>query len=93
MAKERLNAVDVAVVVSNLKKLISNLTLVNIYDITNRIFILKFSKNENKIYILIEIGCRIHATQFLRSVDHLPSNFNAKVPFTHFTYSIIQLIT
>ncbi|XP_955164.1 uncharacterized protein TA04725 [Theileria annulata] len=79
MAKERLNAVDVAVTVSNLKKLITNLTLVNIYDITNRVFILKFSKNENKIYILIEIGCRIHSTQFLRSVDHLPSNFNAKL--------------
>ncbi|BAM41120.1 uncharacterized protein TOT_030000383 [Theileria orientalis strain Shintoku] len=79
MVRERLNAIDVAISVANLKKTLDNITLVNIYDITNRLFILKFSRNENKIYVLIEIGCRIHTTQFLRSVDHLPSNFNAKL--------------
>ncbi|UKK01219.2 hypothetical protein MACK_002032 [Theileria orientalis] len=79
MVRERLNAIDVAISVANLKKTLGNITLVNIYDITNRLFILKFSRNENKIYVLIEIGCRIHTTQFLRSVDHLPSNFNAKL--------------
>ncbi|UKJ88844.1 hypothetical protein MACJ_002090 [Theileria orientalis] len=79
MVRERLNAIDVAISVANLKKTLDNITLVNIYDITNRLFILKFSRNENKIYVVIEIGCRIHTTQFLRSVDHLPSNFNAKL--------------
>lgn len=79
MARERLNAVDVAAVVCNLRKLILDYNLVNIYDITNRIFVLKFSRKEDKKFVLFEIGHRIHTTQFLRSTDHLPSNFNVKV--------------
>ncbi|KAK1936396.1 hypothetical protein X943_003189 [Babesia divergens] len=79
MARERLNAVDVAAVVCNLRKLILDYNLVNIYDITNRIFVLKFSRKEDKKFVLFEIGHRIHTTQFLRSTDHLPSNFNVKL--------------
>ncbi|KAK2196166.1 bifunctional NFACT protein [Babesia duncani] len=79
MVRERLNAIDIAAVVSNLQKSILNYNLVNIYDVTHRVFVLKFSKNENKVYVLLEIGCRIHTTAFLRKPGHLPSNFNMKL--------------
>lgn len=79
MMRERLNAVDVAVVVCNLQKSIVDYNLVNIYDVNSRVYILKFSRNEDKKFVLFEIGNRIHKTQFLRGNDRLPSNFNAKL--------------
>ncbi|GIX64766.1 clumping factor A [Babesia caballi] len=79
MVRERLNAVDVAAVVGNLQKQILDYNLVNIYDVTSRIYVLKFSRNEDKKFVLFEIGHRIHTTQFLRNTDHLPSNFNVKL--------------
>ncbi|GFE55466.1 MJ1625 yease Yp1009cp-like domain, putative [Babesia ovis] len=79
MVRERLNAIDVAAVVGNLRKQILDYNLVNIYDITNRVYVLKFSRNEDKKFVLFEIGHRIHTTQFLRNTDHLPSNFNVKL--------------
>ncbi|ORM41292.1 Ribosome quality control complex subunit 2 [Babesia sp. Xinjiang] len=79
MVRERLNAVDVAAVVGNLQKQILDYNLVNIYDVTSRIYVLKLSKNQDKKFVLFEIGHRIHTTQFLRSTDHLPSNFNVKL--------------
>ncbi|GBE62502.1 MJ1625 yease Yp1009cp-like domain-containing protein, putative [Babesia ovata] len=79
MVRERLNAIDVAAVVGNLQKEILHYNLVNIYDVTSRVYVLKFSKNEDKKFVLFEIGHRIHTTQFLRNTDHLPSNFNVKL--------------
>ncbi|CDR98013.1 -Clumping factor A [Babesia bigemina] len=79
MVRERLNAIDVAAVVGNLQKDILHYNLVNIYDVTSRVYVLKFSKNEDKKFVLFEIGHRIHTTQFLRNTDHLPSNFNVKL--------------
>ncbi|EDO05790.1 Fibronectin-binding protein A N-terminus (FbpA) family protein [Babesia bovis T2Bo] len=79
MVRERLNAVDVAAVVGNLRSQILDYNLVNIYDVTSRVYVLKFSRNEDKRFVLFEIGHRIHTTQFLRTTDKLPSNFNVKL--------------
>lgn len=58
--------------------------LQNIYDVTpvGRAFLLKFSKTDSKVSIVLESGSRIHATSFtIEKPNLLPSGFAAKVIF------------
>ena len=65
--------------------------LVNVYDVNAKTYILKFARNEEKVFILIESGVRIHTTEFFRDKINIPSGFNMKVllPFS----SSFQLFT
>lgn len=54
----------------------------NIYDATpvDRAFLLKFSKTDQKVSVVIESGLRIHSTVFtVEKPNMLPSGFAAKV--------------
>jgi len=56
--------------------------LQNIYDVApvGRAFLLKFSKTDQKISVVIESGSRIHSTVFtVEKPNILPSGFAAKV--------------
>lgn len=47
----------------------------NIYDLSSKIFLIKFSKPENKQQIIIDSGFRCHLTQFSRTTAAAPSPF------------------
>lgn len=56
--------------------------LQNIYDVApvDRAFLLKFSKTDQKVSVVIESGARIHSTVFtVEKPNMLPSGFAAKV--------------
>ncbi len=58
--------------------------LQNIYDATpvNRAYLLKFSKTDSKLSVVIESGTRIHGTTFTHEKPNMiPSVFAAKVKF------------
>lgn len=56
--------------------------LQNLYDANpiNRAYLMKFSKTDSKLSVLIESGSRIHSTLFVHEKSNmLPSGFAAKV--------------
>jgi predicted ribosome quality control (RQC) complex YloA/Tae2 family protein len=61
-----------------LRFLIGN-RLNNVYDLGPAIFLLKFSLEESKNYVLVESGKRIHSTKFLREPSNKQTQFCMKV--------------
>ena len=51
----------------------------NIYDLSSKIFLIKFAKPEHKEQIIIDSGFRCHLTEFSRATAAAPSNFVARL--------------
>lgn len=61
---------------------LDGMRLQNIYDVApvGRAFLLKFSKTDQKVSLVLESGSRIHSTVFtVEKPNILPSGFAAKV--------------
>ena len=58
---------------------ILGMRLVNIYDVNAKTYIFKFARNEEKVFVLIESGLRMHSTEFFRDKNQMPSGFTMKV--------------
>jgi predicted ribosome quality control (RQC) complex YloA/Tae2 family protein len=56
-----------------------SLRVANIYDLSSKIFLLKFAKPNSKQQLLIESGFRCHLTDFARPAAPAPSNFVARL--------------
>lgn len=80
-AKSRFTSFDVWAVVSELQATgIIGCHLQNIYDIAGKTFLLKFTKKDTKIPLVLEPGVRFHSTRFDRENPNvLPSSFVAKL--------------
>ncbi|KAJ1983292.1 hypothetical protein H4R34_001376 [Dimargaris verticillata] len=77
--KQRFSALDVCASVTDLQARVVGLRLQNIYDVTSRTYLLKFSKPQSKDFLLIESGIRLHTTEFTREKANMPSNFCIKL--------------
>jgi len=51
----------------------------NIYDVSGRLYLLKFSRANRKEHLLIESGIRLHTTQYIKNQKDLPSGFSMKL--------------
>jgi len=74
-----MTALDVRALVILLRKKLTGLRLANVYDVSGRLYLLKFSKANRKEHLLIESGIRIHTTDFLRNKKDVPSGFTIKL--------------
>ncbi len=79
MPKNRLSAIDVRAICSELQHKIISLRLANVYDINNKTYLFKFAKPDNKVHVLVESGIRMHTTQFERDKNKLPNSFSMKL--------------
>lgn len=77
--KQKMTAVDVRALVLLLRKKLAGLRLANVYDISGKLYLLKFSKANRKETLLIESGIRLHTTSFVRNKKDIPSGFSMKV--------------
>ncbi|KAJ1969600.1 hypothetical protein H4R35_006096 [Dimargaris xerosporica] len=77
--KQRFSALDVCASVTDLQARVVGLRLQNIYDVTSRTYLFKFSKPQSKDFLLIESGIRLHTTEFTREKANMPSNFCIKL--------------
>ena len=75
--KIKFNSFDVACIVSELKSKVQDLRVINVYDINNKSYIIKFGQ-EVKSMLYIESGSRIHLTAFEWPKQMIPSPFSAK---------------
>jgi predicted ribosome quality control (RQC) complex YloA/Tae2 family protein len=69
--------------------------LQNIYDATpvGRAYLLKFSKTDAKVSLVLESGTRIHSTEFVvEKPNILPSGFAAKVKLGCFVFEFFLML-
>ncbi|KAL1310896.1 hypothetical protein AAFC00_001126 [Neodothiora populina] len=73
--KQRFSSLDVKVIAHELSASLVSLRLSNIYDLSTRIFLLKFAKPEHREQLLIDSGFRAHLTSYARATASAPSPF------------------
>eukprot|EP00756_Hemistasia_phaeocysticola_P060716 Hpha_TRINITY_DN4268_c0_g1::TRINITY_DN4268_c0_g1_i1::g.186598::m.186598 len=81
MGKTRMTAVDLRAAASELSHMLVGSRLQNIYDINPRTYLLKFGGGgrEQKQYVLLEVGTRLHLTTFNYDKPQVPSGFTLKL--------------
>ena len=77
--KQRFSSLDVKVIAHELSASLVSLRLANIYDLSSRIFLLKFAKPDHREQLLIDSGFRCHLTSFARSAAAAPSPFVSRL--------------
>lgn len=77
--KQRFSSLDVKVIAHELSASLVSLRLANIYDLSTRIFLLKFAKPDRREQLLIDSGFRCHLTSFARSTASAPSHFVSRL--------------
>lgn len=79
--KQKLSALDLKLLVSELRNSIESYRLNNIYNIadSNKQYLPKFNKPDYKVNVIIDCGSRIHITEFARQTPTIPSNFVVKL--------------
>lgn len=73
--KLRFSSLDVNVMSHELSTSLVGLRLHNIYDLSSRIFLLKFQKPDHREQLIIDTGFRCHLTSFARTTASEPSIF------------------
>ncbi|KAI9761660.1 MAG: hypothetical protein M4579_000894 [Chaenotheca gracillima] len=73
--KQRFSSLDVKVIAHELSNSLSTLRLANIYDLSSRIFLLKFAKPDHREQLVIDSGFRCHLTTYNRATAAAPSAF------------------
>ncbi|KAL8742682.1 MAG: hypothetical protein Q9190_004877 [Brigantiaea leucoxantha] len=70
---------SIQVIAHELSLTLCSLRLVNVYDLSPRIFLLKFAKPDHRQQLLVESGFRCHLTSFSRETAAAPSLFVSKL--------------
>lgn len=77
--KQRFSSLDVRVIALELHQQLLSLRLSNVYDLSSRIFLLKFAKPEHRQQLIVESGFRCHLTDFARVTAAAPSTFVSRL--------------
>ncbi|KAH6643564.1 fibronectin-binding protein A N-terminus-domain-containing protein [Boeremia exigua] len=77
--KQRFSSLDVKVIAHELSKALTSLRVTNVYDLSSRIFLIKFHKPDHREQLLIDSGFRCHLTDYARTTAAAPSGFVAKL--------------
>ncbi|EME42383.1 hypothetical protein DOTSEDRAFT_73267 [Dothistroma septosporum NZE10] len=77
--KQRFSSLDVRVIAHELSNSLVSLRLANVYDLSSRIFLLKFAKPEHREQLIVDSGFRCHLTDFARATAAAPSPFVARL--------------
>lgn len=70
---------DVKVIAHELSVKLTSLRVTNVYDLSSRIFLIKFHKPDHREQLLIDSGFRCHLTEYARTTAAAPSTFVAKL--------------
>ncbi|VEL42054.1 unnamed protein product [Protopolystoma xenopodis] len=77
--KLRFSSFDLLVALSEIRHILLNHRVINIYDINTKTYLIKFSGPSNdKHILLLQAGSRIHITDFEWPKNLIPSGFTAK---------------
>ena len=74
-----MTSLDLKAALDELRTCAVGMRLQNIYDITPKVFLLKFAAGERKVLLLVEVGIRLHLTTYARDKPKIPSQFTLKL--------------
>ncbi|CAF1380213.1 unnamed protein product [Rotaria sordida] len=77
--KTRFTTLDLKASIAAVRKRFLGIRVVNVYDVDNKTYLIKFSKPDDKGVLLIESGIRIHTTEFDWPKGLIPSGFAMKL--------------
>ncbi|KAF2268512.1 serologically defined colon cancer antigen 1 [Lojkania enalia] len=77
--KQRFSSLDVKVIAHELSQTLCPLRVTNIYDLSSRIFLIKFHKPDHREQLIIDSGFRCHLTSYARTTAAAPSGFVARL--------------
>ncbi|KAI9669690.1 MAG: hypothetical protein M1831_007386 [Alyxoria varia] len=77
--KQRFSSLDIKVIAHELSESLTSLRVVNVYDLSSRIFLFKFAKPDHRQQLVLDAGFRCHLTQFARTTAATPSGFVARL--------------
>ena len=79
--KQRVSALDLQLLFSELRQKLEGHRLTNVYNIadSSRQFLLKLNKTNSKFSVVIDCGLRIHTSDFNRPIPPAPSGFVVKL--------------
>ncbi|KAI9727312.1 MAG: hypothetical protein M1828_006931 [Chrysothrix sp. TS-e1954] len=77
--KQGFSSLDIKVIAQELSQSITSLRVVNIYDLSSRIFLFKFAKPDHRQQFVVESGFRCHLTSFARTAAAAPTPFVARL--------------
>ncbi|KAL3422632.1 DUF814 domain-containing protein [Phlyctema vagabunda] len=77
--KQRFSSLDVKVIAHELSKSLISLRVHNVYDLSSKIFLIKFAKPDNKKQMIVDSGFRCHLTNYSRATAAAPTPFVAKL--------------
>ena len=79
--KQRISALDLQLLFSELRQKLEGHRLTNVYNIadSSRQFLLKLNKTNSKFSVVIDCGLRIHTSDFNRPIPPAPSGFVVKL--------------
>lgn len=77
--KQRFSSLDVCVIAHELSVSLVTLRLANMYDLSSKIFLLKFAKPGHKKQMVVDSGFRCHLTDYARATAAAPSDFVTKL--------------
>ncbi|KAE9967943.1 hypothetical protein EG328_007893 [Venturia inaequalis] len=89
--KQRYSSLDVKVIAHELSARLTSLRISNVYDLSSRIFLIKFSKPDHKEQFVIDSGFRAHLTSFVRTTAATPSPFVARLRKTLKTRRVTEV--
>jgi predicted ribosome quality control (RQC) complex YloA/Tae2 family protein len=80
---DRFTALDLRRVVRDMQSKVVGFRIANIYDINGRTYLFKLAQpgaiDQDKLFIVVESGVRLHTTRFSRDRREVPSVFTMKV--------------
>ncbi|EPY28835.1 hypothetical protein STCU_04857 [Strigomonas culicis] len=80
MGKQRFTALDVRASVEEMRRELTGLRLLNLYDLSGgNMFLFKFGHGDQKRTLLLENGIRLHLSEYVREKPKVPSQFTLKV--------------
>ncbi|UJR14620.1 hypothetical protein I4U23_001614 [Adineta vaga] len=77
--KTRFTTLDLKACIAAVRKRFLGVRVVNVYDVDNKTYLIKFSKPDDKGVLLIESAIRIHTTEFDWPKGLIPSGFAMKL--------------
>ena len=74
-----MTVLDLVATTKELRKALIGTRLANIYDINAKTFLFKFARSDEKLFLLMESGIRVHLTKYSREKGDMPNGFNMKL--------------
>ncbi|XP_037084883.1 nuclear export mediator factor Nemf-like [Pollicipes pollicipes] len=77
--KSKFTTIDLIAMVAELNERLVGMRVVQVYDADHKTYLIKLQRPEQKAVLLLESGCRIHATEYEWPKNPAPSGFSMKL--------------